>query len=171
MNFSRKNIAKLYFLPTIFAVVLMGVSAPAASQTSYTYKMTSGPFVVVQEAAYGSLDWVLINNDNEPVDVAVTVYHYVGGQTKERAPNFTLEVSIEPGHMLHNANSVAPNEIFDSTYFVGYTYEVVIEATSDKVHAMVTQWFADGSDSVIPETVISAGDFVEIPLPKDKGKS
>ena len=165
---SRIKIAKLYFLPTMLGLVLMGISASAASQTAYTYKMTSGPFVVVEAAAYGSLDWVLINNDNETVDVAVTVYHYVNGLPKVKRPNFTLEVAVEPGHMLHNANSVAPNEIFDATYYVGYTYEVVIEATSDKVHAMVTQWSRDGSDSVIPETVISAGDFVEIKLPKDK---
>lgn len=164
MNIYRLAIAKFYFLPTILVLGLMGISAPAASQTSYTYKMTSGPFVVVQEAALGSLDWVLINNDNGPVNVAITVYHYAVGLPKQRVPNFTLEITIDPGHMAHNANSVG------STYFVGYTYEVVIEATSDKVHAMVTQWSADGSDSVIPETVISAGDFVEIPLPKDKGK-
>ena len=170
MENSRKEIAKLYFLPTMLGFILLGVSASAASQMVYTYKMTSGPFVVVEEAAYGSLDWVLINNDNKTVNVAVTVYHYVIGEPKERMPNFTLEVAVEPGHMLHNANGVAPNESFVSTYYVGYTYEVVIEATSDKVHAMVTQWSQDGSDSVIPETAISAGDFVEIPLARDKGK-
>jgi len=148
-------------------VLLFACSLPVFAQTAYTTKMTSGPFLVVPGAK--SVDWIVISNETEPVDVAVTVYRYsYDGSVREPVPNFTIPFTLLPGQVTHNANSVGfPGE---APYQEGNTLEVVIEATAGNVHAMVNQWSCNGSTCVMPETVIPAGDFITIKEPKEKGR-
>lgn len=103
-----------------------------------------------------SVDWAVVNNDTESVDLRVTVYKLVPGETKSPVPPEPVIVDdLQPGETDHNANSVG------SAFFTGFYYEVVVEATSDKIHPNVTQW-VDTVGNYLPGTLIPAGDFVEI---------
>jgi len=137
--------------------LLLVIGMPAAAQITYTTKMTSGPFLVAPTAA--SVDWAVVNNDTDPVDLRVTVYKLDLLGVKVAVPPGSLTFSLAPGRTSHNANSVG------SVFFVGFYYEVVVEATSDKVHPNVNQW-SDNEGAFIPGTLIPAGDFVSIKMPK-----
>jgi hypothetical protein len=142
------NMIRLICLAAVILVICM----PAAAQTIYTTTMTSGPFLVAPTAM--SIDWMVVNNDTVVADLRVTVYKLSINGGKEAVAPGHLEFSLDPGKTMHNANSVG------SVFQLGDIYEVVVEATSDKVHPNVNQWSCNGSDCFIPGTLIPAGDFV-----------
>ena len=145
-----------------FAVCALALATVATSQAvaqvTYTTKLTSGPFFVAPTAV--SVDWVLLNNDTVPVNVHVTVYNWILGEPKVVVAPGPFTLTLPPGQALHNANSVG------SVFHLGFIYEVVVEATSDRVHPNVNQWSCMGADCFIPGSLIPAGDFVEIKQPK-----
>lgn len=67
---------------------------------------------------------------------------------------------MAPGTSTHNANSVG------SVFIPGFSHEVVVEATSDKIHPSVEQWSTHAGDSFIPGTLIPSGSFVTIKIPE-----
>jgi len=140
----------------LFAL-LLGVVSTASAQVSYTTKLTSGPFLVAPTAV--SVDWVLLNNGTSPADVRVTVYQLTP-TGKVVVGGFTVDLTLAAGATTHNANGVG------SLFVVGYYYEVVVEATSADVHPNVNQWSSSGANDFIPGTLIPAGSFVNIKVPK-----
>jgi hypothetical protein len=126
----------------------------AAAEITYTTKMTSGPFFIDPLAM--SVDWQVVNNDTEPVNICVTVYQLNIGAAKTLVPPGRWCFALEPGYSTHNANDVG------TIFLVGLSYEVVVEATSDNVHPNVNQWSDRSSAYFIPSTLIPAGDFVNI---------
>ena len=66
---------KLIFL--FMWLVFLLCSTTASAEIIYTNGITSGPFFVAPNAA--SVDWVVTNNDSEPVDVRISIYHLIGG--------------------------------------------------------------------------------------------
>lgn len=138
-------------------VVLLALGSTASAQVNYTTKVTSGPFLVAPTAA--SVDWVLVNNDPSPVNVRITVYQLTP-TGKETVGGFSVALTLAPGATTHNANDVGV------LFFAGNYYEVVVEATSDNVHPNVNQWSSNGAVDFIPETLIPAGSFVSIRVPK-----
>ena len=139
---------------------LATISSVSAQETTYTTTLTSGPFLVAPTAM--SVDWVLVNNEESAVDVRVTVYSLnLDGTAKEVVSPGAITLNLAPGAATHNANSV------NSVFFPGIYYEVIVEATSDKVHANINQWSSNGGSDFVPGTLIPAGSFVSIKLPKD----
>lgn len=150
-------------LPILISFFIAATSMPVSAELPYTTEVTSGPFLIAPQAA--SVDWVVVNNDGEPADIRITVYKLVlGGGPKSLTPAGRVSVTLNPGEITHNANSVG------STFLLGHYYEVVVESTSDNVHPNVNQWSTFGSSGFIPGTLIPAGDFVEIKYPPEKGK-
>lgn len=141
----------------LFFVVLLALGSTASAQVNYTTKLTSGPFLVAPTAA--SVDWVLVNNDPSPVNVRITVYQLTP-TSKETVGGFSVALKLAPGATTHNANDVGV------LFFAGNYYEVVVEATSENVHPNVNQWSSNGAVDFIPETLIPAGSFVSIRVPK-----
>jgi len=140
----------------LFLTTISSVSAQEA--TPYTTTLTSGPFLVAPTAQ--SVDWVLVNNEESAVDVRVTVYSLnLDGTAKEVVSPGAITLNLAPGAATHNANSV------NSIFFPGIYYEVIVEATSDNVHANVNQWSSNGGSDFIPATLIPAGSFVGIRAP------
>ena len=140
----------------LFAL-LLGIGSTASAQVTYTTKLTSGPFLVAPTAA--SVDWVVVNNDPSPVNVRITVYQLTP-TGKEVVGGFSVALTLAPGATTHNANGVG------SLFFAGHYYEVIVESTSDNVHPNVNQWSSNGAVDFIPETLIPAGSFVSIKVPK-----
>jgi hypothetical protein len=145
----------LMFTLAVCAFALLD-TPQAAAQITYTTKMTSGPFLVDPSAL--SVDWEVLNNDTEPVDICVTVYQLNISAAKTVVAPGPVCLTLEPGYMTHNANSVG------SIFQVGLSYEVVVEATSDDVYPNVNQWSGFSSLNFIPCTLIPAGDFVYIKI-------
>ena len=141
----------------LLVVLFLGICSTASAQVTYTTKLTSGPFLVAPTAA--SVDWVLLNNDPSPADVRVTVYELTP-TGKVTVGGFSVTLHLASGATAHNANSVG------TLFFVGGYYEVVVESTSENVHPNVNQWSSNGADGFIPETLIPAGSFTSIKLPK-----
>ena len=141
----------------LLSVLLLGLASTASAQVNYTTKLTSGPFLVAPTAA--SVDWVVVNNDPSPVNVRITVYQLTP-TGKEVVGGFSVALALAPGATTHNANNVG------YLFFAGHYYEVVVESTSDNVHPNVNQWSSNGAVDFIPETLIPAGSFVSIRVPK-----
>ena len=140
----------------LFAL-LLGIGSTASAQVTHTTKLTSGPFLVAPTAA--SVDWVVVNNDPSPVNVRITVYQLTP-TGKEVVGGFSVALTLAPGATTHNANDVG------ALFFAGHYYEVIVESTSDNVHPNVNQWSSYGAADFIPETLIPAGSFVSIKVPK-----
>jgi hypothetical protein len=110
----------------IMALFILAVCQPASAQITYSTTLTSGPFLIAPEAANGSLDWVVVNDDSAVADIRVTTYKLNLSGTKVAIPP-VITTNLQPGASTHNANSV-------STLFPpGFYYELVVESTSDKV--------------------------------------
>jgi homoserine O-acetyltransferase len=127
------------------------VPAQANAPIAYTTKLTSGPFLVAPGAA--SVDWVVVNNDSRTVDLRVTVFKLELDQPKTPVAPGALTLTLAPDTTTHNANSIGV------VFTTGFYYEVVVEATSPRVHPSVTQWSTTGA-AFIPGTLIPAGAFV-----------
>ena len=141
----------------LLSVLLLGLGSTASAQVNYTTKLTSGPFLVAPTAV--SVDWVVVNNDPSPVNVRITVYQLTP-TGKEVVGGFSVALTLAPGATTHNADGVG------SLFFAGHYYEVIVESTSDNVHPNVNQWSSNGAVDFIPETLIPAGSFVSIRVPK-----
>ncbi len=153
-----KAMKHILMLSLVVWVLALLDTPQAAAQITYTTKMTSGPFLLAPTAL--SVDWQVVNNDTETVDICVTVYELHLMEPKTEVPPGIRCFSLDPGYTRHNANSVG------SVFFLGSVYEVVVEATSDKVHPNVNQWSGHTASDFIPGTLIPAGDFVTIKTPK-----
>ena len=146
---------------TCLVILLLPVCTPAVAQT-YDHAQTSGPFYIAPTAV--SVDWVVLNNDTEAVDIQVTVYRLMVGASKIALPPVALKKTLLAGQSTHNANDVG------SVFLSGFAHELVVEATSDKVTSHVSQWDCAGATCFIPSTLIPAGDFVTIRKPEKRVK-
>jgi hypothetical protein len=147
--------------PILMGLFILAVCQPASAQITYSTTLTSGPFFIAPEAANGSLDWVVVNDDSAAADIRVTIYKLDVSGTKVAIPP-GLTVNLGPGKTIHNANTV-------STLFpVGFYYELVVESTSDKVRPAVDQWSCFDATCFIPATLIPSGDFVITMTKKSK---
>ena len=144
---------------TVCALALLDIPQ-ATAQIIYTTKMTSGPFLIAPTAE--SVDWQVVNNDTEPVDICVTVYQLNIGAAKTEVGPGPLCLNLLPGYTTHNANSVG------TLFQLGFIYEVVVEATSDNVQSNVNQWAGNVGSQFIPGTLIPAGDFINIKIKPPK---
>lgn len=146
--------SKILWSVCLCAVLVLAICVSAGAQIKYTTKLSSGPFLVAPTAQ--SVDWAVLNNDTVSVDLRVTVYKYGIGADKEEVSPGSLEINLLPNRATHNANSVG------TVFVAGYYYEVVIEATTDKICPNVNQWSSNGASDFIPGTLIPSGDFVSI---------
>jgi len=109
--------------------------------------MTSGPFLVSPEAA--TVDWVVVNNDTNPVDIHVTIYRLNLSATKVvYGPESTF--TVDPDGTYHNANNLP----------TGYYYEIVIDSSSGNILPAVSQWSCSSGSCYTPETLIPSGVFI-----------
>ncbi len=121
----------------------------------YTFKLSSGCFGLPGNAA--SVDWAVMNNAVTTQSFKVTVYRAGVDQLKTEVPPGALTMSLEPGKVTHNANSVGPGQPFEP----GFYYEVVLESNSPFVLPTVCVWEDHGA-KVIPGTTILPSAFVKI---------
>jgi len=136
--------------PLVFLVTL---AATANSQTTYSTKLTTGPFLIASEAA--AVDWAVVNNNDVPADLRVTVYRLDLQGAKVAIPAASFSFQLAPGRTVHSAWATG------LVYFVGFYYEVVVESTASLVHPNVSQW-SNSSGALLPGTMIPAASFVEI---------
>lgn len=129
--------------------------APKPAAPSFRYKLSSGLFLLPQNAA--SVDWALVNDSKQPQAFRVTVYQGGIGTPKTAPPPGPLSQTIAPDCVFHNANSVGPGKPFQ----MGFYYEVVLESNDRALLPTVTVWQDHGA-TVIPGTTIVPGDFVLI---------
>jgi hypothetical protein len=116
------------------------------------FKLSSGLFSLPANAV--SVDWAVVNNDDEPQTVTVTVYK-AGNPRSVLAPG-PLTHTIAPGAFVHNANSVGAGEIF----VPGFYYEVVVETGSPNVLPAAQVW-DNFANRAIPGTLIPAGSWAK----------
>jgi len=151
--------SKIFLSVCLYAALILAICTPAGAQVIYTTKLSSGPFLVVSTAA--SVDWAVVNNDEDIASLRVTVYKLLLGGDRIYAPGGApVAFDLEPGRVFHNANS----------FELGFYYEVVVESTSDKVCPNVNQWSCNSGSCFIPGTLIPAGDFVDLSVHIKKDK-
>ena len=114
---------------------------------SYKYCYTSGPFLLPENS--GSLDWILLNNDNSQQKARVTIFKCPIGMTKSPVAPGAIVVTIDPGECTHNANE----------YTEGFPYEVQVECNSQFVLPYVSVW-PGNFGVVIPGADINSGTFI-----------
>jgi hypothetical protein len=129
--------------------------APAPPVPIFKYKLSSGLFVLPQNAA--SVDWAVVNDTKAPQTFRVTVYKGGVGVAKIATAPGPLTETLAPGFVTHNANSVGPGQPFQ----MGFYYEVVVEANDRAVLPTVNVW-QDHGGTAIAGTTIGPGDFVPI---------
>jgi hypothetical protein len=115
----------------------------------FQYCFTSGP--VALPAATHSLDWGLLNNDQLPQVVRVTVFKCHLGAPKTAEPPGPLEVTLNPGETTHNANSADG----------GFFYEIQVECNSQLVFPYMAAW-PGGTGDPIPGSVVTASGFARM---------
>jgi hypothetical protein len=131
-------------------------SAPTGIKTKiYKIKLSSGLFGLPGNAA--SVDWAVINNAAKPQSFRVTVYKAGVDELKIAVPPGPLAISLEPGKVTHNANSVGNTEPF----VPGFYYEVVLETNSLFLMPTISVW-EDHGGRVIPGATILPGMFIRI---------
>jgi hypothetical protein len=130
--------------------------APAPPFPIFKYKLSSGLFVLPQNAA--SVDWAVVNDTKVAQTFRVTVYKGGVGVGKIATAPGPLTQTIAPDFVTHNANSVGPGQPFQT----GFYYEVVLESNDRALLPTVNIW-QDHGGTVIPGTTIVPGDFVPIP--------
>lgn len=101
-----------------------------------------------------SVDWAVINNSPGPEEIRVTVYQGSIGAAKTAVAPGAIALTLQPGYVTHNANSVGTNGPFKH----GFYYEVVLETNDRRVLPMVNMW-SDNGNTLIPGTLITAGQF------------
>src|SRR5262249_40915044 len=117
-------------------------------------KLSSGLFGL--PAAAQSVDWMVLNDSTTPQTVTVTVFKAGVGPKTSVAPG-ALTLTLAPGEVTHNANSVG----FGQPFVPGFYYEVVVEASNPNVLPSVHVW-QDHGNPVIPGTLIPPGDWVRL---------
>ena len=115
--------------------------------SGYKYCYTTGPFLLPENS--GSLDWILLNNDNAQQKARVTVFKCPVGTVKTPMAPGALVVTLDSGESTHNANE----------YPEGFAYEVQVECNSHLVFPYVSVWPANFG-VVIPGTGVNSGSFV-----------
>ena len=144
-------------------LVLLGLVVAAADRgyaassepPVFATSITSGIFSLPANAA--SVDWAVINDGTQPMQVRVTVFKCPVGQPKTVVAPGPVTVTLNPNATTHNANSVGLNQPFTP----GFYYEVVVESNSPSIHPSVQVW-SNNANAVIPGTLIGHGDFVPL---------
>lgn len=119
----------------------------------FKYALSSGLFSLPGNAV--SVDWAVVNNSPGSEQIRVTVYQGSVGAAKTAVAPGAVTMTLQPGYVTHNANSVGANGPFRH----GFYYEVVVEANDRRVLPMVNVW-SDTGNTLIPGTLITAGQFV-----------
>ena len=101
-----------------------------------------------------SVDWMVVNNSAVPQTFTMTVYQAGVGPKTVVAPG-PLTVTLAPGEVTHNANSVG------TVFHVGFYYEMVIQASSANVLPSVHVWPSHFNE-IIPGTLIPPGSWVRL---------
>ena len=128
---------------------------PPPGPPAFKYKLSSGLFGLPGDAQ--SVDWALVNDSGAAQSVRVTVYQGPVGAAKTIVPPGPLALTLNANFVTHNANSVGSGQPFQH----GFYYEVVLETNDLRVLPNVTIW-QDHGGTVIPGTLITAGDFVDV---------
>lgn len=113
----------------------------------FKYRYTTGPFLLPPNS--GSLDWAVLNNATTAQRIRVTVFRCDIGPAKLAVPPGPIEMTIDPGHCTHNAN----------TYPTGFYYEIVMECNSQQVFPYASVWPGHFGE-VIPGTGITSASFI-----------
>ena len=101
-----------------------------------------------------SVDWMVVNNSTVPQTFTMTVYQAGVGPKTVVAPG-PLTLTLAPGEVTHNANSVG------TVFHIGLYYEMVIESLSANVLPSVHVWPSHFNE-IIPGTLIPAGSWVRL---------
>lgn len=117
-------------------------------------RLSSGLFGLPTAAQ--SVDWTVVNDSTTPQTITVTVYE-AGVGPKTVVPPGPLTVTIAPGEVTHNANSVS----FSGPFRPGFYYEIILETSSPNVLTTATIWEAHIA-TIIPGTTISPGTWVRL---------
>ena len=129
--------------------------APVTPVPSFRYKLSSGLFLLPQNAA--SVDWAVVNDTKVAQTFRVTVYKGGVGVAKIATAPGPLTETLAPDFVTHNANSVGPGQPFQ----LGLYYEVVVESNDRAVLPTVNVW-QDHGGTAIAGTTIGPGDFVVV---------
>lgn len=113
----------------------------------YQYVYTTGPFTLPLNTH--SIDWGVLNNDNCPQEIRVTVFKCVTGTVKAAEPPGPIVITLQPGQASHNANSAVG----------AFFYEIQIECNSQKVFPYASAW-DQAIANPIPGSVIPSGCFL-----------
>jgi len=114
---------------------------------TYAFKYTTGPFMLPQNTH--SLNWNLLNNDNIPQTVRVTVFKCLIGS--EKTAEDPLEFTLDPNESFHNANAATG----------GFCYEIQVETNSKLVFPSAEAW-PNSIGDVIPGSEVRAAEFVRM---------
>jgi len=117
-------------------------------------RLSSGLFGL--PAAAQSVDWTVVNDSTTSQTITVTVYEAGVGPKTIVAPG-PLTLTIAPGEVTHNANSVS----FAGPFRPGFYYEIILETASPNVLPTATIWEAHIA-TIIPGTTISPGTWVRL---------
>jgi hypothetical protein len=115
--------------------------------TTYKFTYTTGPFSLPLNTH--SIDWGVLNNSNKAQSVRVTVFKCLIGSVKSVEPPGPLELTIQPGETMHNANAGAG----------GFFYEIQVECNSRKIFPYASAWPGAIADP-IPGSVVKSAEFI-----------
>jgi hypothetical protein len=147
---------KLYVVALAVAITAIFFSAffvsfvqSAKPKGTYAFKYTTGPFMLPQNTH--SLNWNLLNNDNIPQTVRVTVFKCLIESEKTVELPGPLEFTLDPNESTHNANAATG----------GFCYEIQVETNSKLVFPSAEAWPGSIGD-VIPGSEVRAAEFVRM---------
>jgi hypothetical protein len=126
----------------------------AVAPPSGPIRLSSGLFALPTSAV--SVDWTVVNDSTTPQTFTMTVYKAGVGPKTIVAPG-PLTLTIGPGEVTHNANSVGPGQPF----VPGFYYEMVIETASPNVLPTAMVWDSFGA-TLVAGTTISPGTWVRL---------
>ena len=121
----------------------------------FVFVLSSGLFGLPGNAA--SVDWAAVNDSPGTQEIRVTVYQCGIGVAKAPVAPGPITMTLQPNFTTHNANGVGPTLPFKHGFF----YEVVVETADRRVLPMVNVW-SDQGGTLIPGTLITAGDFFHV---------
>ena len=110
----------------------------------YLYVYRTGPFLL--PSTTHSLDWGILNNDDDPQTVRVTVFKCNLGSAKTAEPPGPLAVTLAPGETTHNANNASG----------GFYYEIQVECNSQLIFPYAAAWPGNIGDPIAGSVVKSA---------------
>jgi hypothetical protein len=130
------------------------LASPSAAPAAVTFQLSSGLFGL--PAGAQSVDWMVVNDSTTAQTFTITVFKAGVGAKSAIAPG-SLTLTLNPGEVTHNANSVGPS----GPFMAGFYYEVVVQTSSADLLPSVHVW-QDFGNTVISGSLIPPGSWVRL---------